>query len=667
MQSGANTIHLFFYKEMNCICTDSVYSCTIRKIQGLITTPKYKTRSPNMFDTTKEDLPKLLEKIDSGAIQLPDFQRDYVWAEEDVRSLIASVAKGFPVGALLTLEAGGAVRFKTRLLEGVPPRGRAPEELLLDGQQRMTSLYQATFSALPIKTLTPKNTKIERYYYFDIKKAVEIVADFTDAIIGVPADRILRKNFGRDVQLDLSTQEKEFALGCFPLNIVFDSRDWFYGWRDHCKAQGKDFADLEKTFVKGVVEAFERYKLPIIRLDKENSREAICLVFEKVNVGGKKLDAFELVTAIYAADGFDLREDWSGALGSAGPGRRGKIIGDGGKRSVLAEIKSTDFLQSSALLHSRKHRLEREAAGATGKDLPQVSCNRDALLALPLAAYREFSDRLQKGFADAGVFMNELRIFGHDDIPYPPLVIAIASVFGILERNEVTATVKEKLARWFWSATLGELYGSSTESRLAKDVPELVDWLRGSLSLPRSMDEAVFQTHRLLTLRSRLSAAYKGIHVLLMGSGCKDFISGRPAEIMTFHSDKIDIHHIFPRDWCKKQGINPNVFNSIINKTPLSKATNIAIGGDGPSSYLKTIERKHGISPETLDSILRGHLIEPAFLRNDDFKGFFEARREALSGLVSRAMGKLVVTSESGNETEEEADEIDEDELEDAV
>ena len=620
-----------------------------------------------MFDTTKEDLPRLLEKIHSGTMQLPDFQRDYVWTEEDVRSLIASVAKGFPVGALLTLEIGGAVRFKPRLLEGVPSCDRAPEELLLDGQQRMTSLYQATFSQRPIKTITPKNTRVERFYYLDMKKAVESGADITEAIVGVPADRILKKNFGRDVLLDLSTQEKEFEQDCFPVNCVFDSHDWLYDWLDYWKPKGRDVSDLNRSFFKGTIKVFEAYKLPIIRLDKENSREAICLVFEKVNVGGKKLDAFELVTAIYASEGYDLRVDWSGALGSTGSGRRAAIIGEAGKRSVLAEMKNTDFLQSCALLHSRSLRLERQAVGATGKELPQVSCNRDALLALPLDAYRQYADRLQQGFIDAGIFMNELRIFGHDDIPYPPLAIALASVFGVLERGERTATAKGKLARWFWAVTLGELYGSSTESRLAKDVPELVDWLRGGVSLPRSMDDAVFQSLRLLTLRSRLSAAYKGIHVLLMGRGCKDFISGRPAEIMTFHSDKIDIHHVFPRDWCKKQGIKETVFNSIINKTPLSKATNITIGGVAPSVYLATIERKHGIDSATLDEILRGHLIEPRFLRNDDFQGFFEARRVALEGLVTQAMGKSVVAGDSGDEWEEEGEWEDDDEFEDAV
>src|SRR5690606_1958492 len=82
-----------------------------------------------VFETTKVDLKKILEQIDQGALQLPDFQRDYVWQDEDVRSLIASIAKGFPVGALLTLESGGSVQFKPRLLEGVKAKEVPASEL----------------------------------------------------------------------------------------------------------------------------------------------------------------------------------------------------------------------------------------------------------------------------------------------------------------------------------------------------------------------------------------------------------------------------------------------------------------------------------------------------------------------------------------------------------
>ena len=174
-----------------------------------------------MFDTTKDDLKEVLRKVGNGKLQLPDFQRDYVWGEEDVRSLIASIAKGFPVGALLTLETGGEVHFKPRLLTGVKPQDVAPAELLLDGQQRMTSLYQSMFSTAPVKSRNAKGLDVERYFYLDIQKAIENQAGFEEAIVGVPKDRVVRTDFGKTVVLDLSSPDKEFEKDMFPLNQVF--------------------------------------------------------------------------------------------------------------------------------------------------------------------------------------------------------------------------------------------------------------------------------------------------------------------------------------------------------------------------------------------------------------------------------------------------------------
>jgi hypothetical protein len=607
-----------------------------------------------MFDTTKEDLKDILRKAHEGHLQLPDFQRNYVWGDEDVRSLIASIAKGFPVGALLTLESGGEVHFKPRLLAGVPQIEVAPVELLLDGQQRVTSLYQVAYSQTAVRTKTPKGAEIERFYYLDINLALSDAASIDEAIVGVPADRVVREHFGRDIKLDLSTRQHEFEHDHFPLNQVFNNggRDWFYDWRDYWRAKGRDVSDLDRSFVRTVIDRIERYKMPIIRLDRENSREAICLVFEKVNVGGKKLDAFELVTAIYASDNFDLREDWSGTVKPVVPGRRARMIGSPNRRDVLTEIASTDFLQACTLLHTRENRLAREADGKSGKELPQISCNRDALLGLPLAAYEKHAAGVESGFIEAGAFLNEQKIIWNRDVPYPPLVVGLASAFAILGKTAQTTAAKQKLAQWFWCVTLGELYGSSTESRLAKDVPQLVNWVRDDAARPLSLDEALFQQDRLKSLRSRLSAAYKGLHALLMRHGCRDFITGRGVDLMTFFNDKIDIHHIFPKKWCLNQGIKPSVFNSIVNKSPLFKRSNITISGNAPSIYLKKIELEQGISAGVLDDILRSHLIEPEHLRNDDFDAFMAARTTALTSLIADAMGKPVVHDHGANESE---------------
>ncbi len=245
-----------------------------------------------------------------------------------------------------------------------------------------------------------------------------------------------------------------------------------------------------------------------------------------------------------------------------------------------------------------------------------------------------------------------MKIIWHKDIPYPALTIGLASVFAILGAKARTTTASAKLGQWFWSITMGELYGSTVESRLARDVVELVDWISGAENRPRSLDEAIFQQDRLRTLRTRVAAAYKGLHALLMHKGCRDFISGRMVDAMTFFNDSIDVHHIFPQAWCKGKKIDHKVFDSIVNKTPLSKLSNISIGGRAPSAYLKKIEADHGISSETLDEILRTHLIVPEYLRRDDFEGFFNARLASLAGLIGDAMGKPVVEARLDDEQE---------------
>src|SRR5271163_3703232 len=103
------------------------------------------------FKTHEPSLPELLDDIHKGQIQLPDFQRGWVWDDDHIRALIASVSMSYPIGAVMLLETGGAgIRFKPRLFEGVELTGHVePAKLALDGQQRLTSLYMALRSGKP--------------------------------------------------------------------------------------------------------------------------------------------------------------------------------------------------------------------------------------------------------------------------------------------------------------------------------------------------------------------------------------------------------------------------------------------------------------------------------------------------------------------------------------
>ena len=183
--------------------------------------------------------------------------------------------------------------------------------------------------------------------------------------------------------------------------------------------------------------------------------------------------------------------------------------------------------------------------------------------------------------------------------------------------------------------------------RLAYDVPEVLAWIRGDGGEPRTIQNANFAPTRLLTLQTRLSAAYKGLMARLINAGSHDFLSGDSIAITSYFDLDIDIHHVFPRAYCEKIGLDRTRWNSIINKAPLSARTNRIIGGNQPSTYLATLESKHSVGAARLDQILRTHLIDPEMLRNDAFDLFIRDRAIKLLGIIEEATGKQVTGRDS--------------------
>ncbi|MBJ3338865.1 DUF262 domain-containing protein, partial [Salmonella enterica subsp. enterica serovar Typhimurium] len=220
---------------------------------------------------------------------------------EHVRSLLVSIARSFPVGAVMLLETGGEVRFQVRPVENVELQKTEPEMLILDGQQRLTSLTQVLMLDTPVKTFNEKGKQIDRFYYIDIEAALDNRLD--EAFISVEKSKKVTMNFGRDiktfvnsfgetVEMDFSTVQKECEALFFPCNQIINSD----AWESHLYkcSQEKFFTYMQ--FREKILNAFRNYLLPVIKLGKSTSKEAVCLVFEKVNTGGVPLSVFELVT-----------------------------------------------------------------------------------------------------------------------------------------------------------------------------------------------------------------------------------------------------------------------------------------------------------------------------------------------------------------------------------
>jgi len=583
------------------------------------------------FDSTKRSLFEILKDVNNAKIQLPDFQRGWIWDDNRIKGILASVAKSFPIGAVMLLETGNEnVRFKTKPVEGVKlDNGAKAELLILDGQQRITSLYQTIVTNEIVTTKNEKNYEIKRWYYIDMVKAMDGNYDLEEAIISINEKKQITEDFGRRIVLDLSQKEYEFENLMYPVCMIDDYSVWRREFNEYWQYD-KEKSIFWDKFEGRIINSFNKYMLPVIILSKENPKEAVCQVFEKVNTGGVSLNVFELLTATFAADEFDLKKDWQ------------DIKKEFKSYELLSNVSNTDLIQAITLLATYDHKLSQVKQKNQGEEVQTVSCKRKDMLNLSLQDYKKHRDPVVKGFIKASKLLFENHIFTARDLPYNTQLIPMSAILAVLGDKIDNIGYKKKLMQWFWCGVFGELYGSANETRYALDLPQVVDWIENNGSEPKTVYDANFSPSRLHTLRTRNSAAYKGVYALLMDDKTKDWLSATGIDFSTYFSESIDIHHIFPVAWCVKNGISKDDYNCIINKTPLSGRTNRIVSGEAPSKYLVRLKKHAGVTDEEFQNILKSHVLSPEFMYADDFANFFSDRKEKILQRIEKAMNKSI-------------------------
>lgn len=589
-----------------------------------------------------KNLDELLKMVEDGKAQLPDFQRSWVWDDTKICKLIESITSGYPMGAAMFLANGSEqIRFKYRKFEGVEDASDVvPEWLVLDGQQRLTTLYQVLRSknATNTRLETNKDVTIKRFYYLDIKKCLDPSADRLDAIISVSEKKLQTTDIGRTVTLDLSTREKEFENLMFPLNITFsanDTDDWRYDMEEHY-GNDREYSLLFRDFSHKILRPILAYKMPVIQLDKETPKEAVCQIFENVNTGGVPLTVFELVTATFAADRHELRKDWETIKNSFS----NKVNGE-----LLRDITGANFLAAMTLLVSYYRRV------ASGDDERiAVTCKKRDVLRLELDDYLKHHDALVKGFCDAADFLVHQGIFRSRDLPYSSQLMPLAAIFAYDNENKKLLSLgsnQDLLAKWYWCGVMGEMYGGANEARFALDIIGIFRWMNGG-EMPDTVYRSNIQPTRLLTMQTRNSAAYKGIMALILQDSPLDFMTGNRMDIASYIDEEADIHHIFPQAYCEKQGFPKNKWNSVINKTPIYATSNRSIGGHAPSVYIGTMANK-GLEKQMIQDAIVSHKVNYDYLSTDDFDNYFVDRAKQLLNRIEKATGKSI----SGRDSEE--------------
>ena len=463
-------------------------------------------------------------------------------------------------------------------------------------------------------------------------KATEGGTDREEAILAVPEDRkVISKGI---VILDLSDHSKEYENHMMPVQQAMDSINWLLGYNAHWEGRESEHprgsaAQFFDTFKKTVLDNFIDYRIPVIELNENTKREAICVVFKNVNTTAVKLDAFKLATASFASveEGYSLKDDWEARKHRMWP-----------RYGVLQGVEGSNFLQAIALLKTQND--QREALKGNSHTIPVISCKEPGILALTLDDNLKWAGDVEQGFVAAGKFLRRQFIFSRNDMPYDPLLVPLGALFVELGKQADTSNAQERLARWFWCCVFDEAYNNAVATKSAQDLVEVAEYVRSGAE-PTRIIEASFSPDRLVSLRGKGSAAYKGLYALQMKMGAFDWRTAQPLSFDVCQVEKIDIHHIFPKAWCENRNpkIEKRIYDSIINKTPIGSSTNRIIGEKGPAEYILELS-KDAISEEKLLEALMSHWLDPEKLEANDFGESFVARGQAMLDLVNDVMGK---------------------------
>jgi len=208
--------------------------------------------------TVMEPLTRLLDEAHDGRIQVPEFQRELILTDEWMKSLLASVSLGYPIGAVMLLEAGNPeIRFQSSPVACPPSATGQPERLLIDGRRRITGLYQALSSGHPVQIRGDRDEPTQRWYSIDVAAALDPAVDRDEAIISVS---------------EPSGEQSEWEQSLFPLRLVFGSGAergrWLKGFASHSTERS---GRLESE----ILAAFDGYQVPTIALGKETTRWSV--------------------------------------------------------------------------------------------------------------------------------------------------------------------------------------------------------------------------------------------------------------------------------------------------------------------------------------------------------------------------------------------------------
>jgi hypothetical protein len=554
------------------------------------------------FDTPKRvRIRHILEHCQSCEWVIPDFQRYFDWGRNNIRDFLESIFSDFYVGSLLLWDVS---KEKSLPIGVIPVKGvdgrskKGAEAIILDGQQRITSLYYA----IRAPEFQLKDSKRNLYFYVNFLEFFKPSKD--GELILVLAEKV-------------SPQESYERL-IFPLHSLENLSAWINGFEDYMDVVYPDDPLKKKKGLRRKIEDklnyfLDGYEIPYIVLPRTMGLLQVTEIFERINTTGKALSIFDLLIARLSRHEIRLKDLWDESAKE-----HPKLQ----EYQEVTEFKMPVYIfYSMALSYSASH-----------------SCKKSDLLNIWENVFdgtgRNFEATWEttcKNIEAAIARLEGLREgFGVKDkkIPFAPMIPILASLLEYMEKNNKRSQY-EKIRIWYWSCIVSEAYSSSVETQLATDYREMMGWFANDSVTPKVVEKARMMVDDLplLDAQTKSGAIYNGVLSLLALEGAKDLDTKEPLE----HSSSNHEDHLFPKS---KFPAGSHV-NSILNKTWMSAVTNQKMKrAKMPSVFLKELlTEKYAQSESELLNVLSTHFIDRQgyeLMLNDDLKGFLAARSEVI-------------------------------------
>jgi hypothetical protein len=475
-------------------------------------------------------LRKVIDKITSGEIRIPSFQRGFVWEPDAISFFMDSLYRGYPIGSILLWRTRERLSNERNLGRFVLPEPSKdyPVDYVLDGQQRLTSIFSVFQSEL-----TPINDPDWRDIYY---------------LIGGDKSP-------QEIQfLPLTTDEVDLTKH-FPISTLFDSVKY--------RKATEKFDDAIKAEIDKLQETFKEVTIPVHLMETDN-KSIVAIVFERINRAGVPLDSFQLLTAWSWSTDFDLQEKIDELS------------------SELSEYGFNGIAEDQDLLMKC----------LTGFILGDTSPS--AILKLTGEQVRDHFDEISNGLkASIDFLQQQLRLYSLFYVPYPAMIVSLVKFFGTSRVSGQLYTDKQRaqLIKWFWRSCFSRRYSSGVNSAHQSDLLAMAKLREDEtydISPFKCEIEESFFTNNQFNVNTVNTKTYIA---MLANNEPRSFVSGAKVDLSSTlkQSSSKEFHHIFPDKYLQRCGKGRKEIYPLANFCFLNNADNQKIKDKAPSEYVSMI------------------------------------------------------------------------------